>query len=174
MRVRLKAILSSTRTNRAAGAVAVCLLIPVLLGCIGIQLGPLGFHLGPCEPEPKPAPPPPKKEKPPHRPRPRKPTTLTEEPDGTLRQEGEISLAPRCCASVHYLRPFVCTPHLEVSERDADGVNFEITEQEPSHFTIKNLGFLSSRTFTWRARGANPAPRPAPEAVPLSPPASIK
>jgi hypothetical protein len=141
-------------------------MVPVLLGCmgLGLQIGPLGLNIGAGEPVEQPKPPPP---------RAKKETTVTEEPDGTLRQEGEICVPPRACASVYYLRRFAGTPHLEVSEPEVDDVHFLITEQGPDHFTIKNTSLLCDRTFLWRAREANPAPRPAAEAPPLAPPAPV-
>jgi hypothetical protein len=148
---------------------AVCLIVPMLLGCmgLGLQIGPLGLNIGAGEPveQPKPPPPPP--------PRAKKETTVTEEPDGTLCQEGEITVPPRACASVYYLRRFAGTPHLEVNEPDVDGVNFLITEQGPDHFTIKNTGLLCSRTFLWQAREANPTPRPAEQPAPPAPPVPV-
>jgi hypothetical protein len=145
-------------------------MVPVLLGCLGLglQIGPLGLHIGAGEAVEEPTPPPAPA------PRAKKETTLAEEPDGTLRQEGEISVPPRSCASVYYLRHFAGTPHLEVFEPDVDSLNFLITEQGPDHFTIKNTGLLCSRTFNWRAREANSAPRPAPDAAPLAPPVPVK
>jgi hypothetical protein len=148
------------RAVRAAVALAAGLAIPLALGCLGLglQLGPLGLHIGAGDSAEPPKPPPP---------RAKKETTAKEEPDGTLCQEGEVSVPAHSCTSVYYLRPFAGTPHLEVSEPDEDGVNFLITEQEPDHFTVKNKGLVFSRTFIWRARGANPSPRPVPASDPV-------
>jgi hypothetical protein len=133
------------------GAAVLCLTI--LAGCLGlgVQLGPLGIHLGACD-----APEPPK----PPSPRPHPEATATVDPNGTLRQDGEISIPPRCCASVYYLRPYTVTPHLEVSEPDTEDVNFLVTEQASDHFTVRNKCLLCARTFVWRARGAGPVPPP--------------
>jgi hypothetical protein len=167
MHGRLTAAFLAIWTSPAPAVLAICLIVPLLLGCmgLGLQIGPLGLNVGAGEPIVQPAPPPP---------RAKKETTVTEEPDGTLRQEGEISVPPRACASVYYLRRFVATPHLEVSEPDVDGLNFLITEQKPDHFTIKNTGLLCSRTFTWRAREANAAPHPMTVAAPLPPPMAVR
>lgn len=144
----------SRSLSRPAAALALCLLVPMMLGCIGFSLGlgPLGLHVGAGgAPERKPPTPPPL-------PHVKKETIVVEEPDGSLRQEGEVSVPPRKCLQVYYLRPFAATPHLEVREPDEDAVNFVITEQAVDHFTLENQSLLCTRTFVWRARTAPISP----------------
>lgn len=147
---------------RVLGVIALCLTVPLMLGCLGLSLGlgPLQLGIGAVEP-PKPAPEP--------SPVVKKDTTVVDEGGGALRQEGQVGVPPRSSTAVYYLRPFGQTPHLELSEPGEEGVNFLISEQEPDHFKVANTSLLFSRTFAWRARGAKPVVPQADGGLPQQP-----
>jgi hypothetical protein len=82
-------------------------------------------------------------------------------------QHGQVRLKARGEQDVYYPAPFAGVPNLELGE-DCD--NFEIVEQKPDHFRVRNRGFFGI-TAAWTARGVKLAPcgPPAPETPPPSP-----
>jgi hypothetical protein len=90
------------------------------------------------------------------------------EPDGTVCQEGKVSMHRGQELDVYYPVPYASPPNLELSG-DAD--KCEIVEQKADHFRIRCKDPCDA-TPHWQARGLRcPPPAPTPTVI-VTPPAS--
>lgn len=87
------------------------------------------------------------------------------EPDGTVCQEGKVSLHQGQEFDVYYPVPYASPPNLEIS---GDSDNCEILEQKADHFRIRCKGAADAAPH-WQARGLKP-PAAAPTVI-VTPPA---
>jgi hypothetical protein len=92
-------------------------------------------------------------------------------PDGTVCQEGKVSLEHDQELDVYYPVPYASPPNLEI-EGVSDG--YEIIEQKADHFRIRCKVLVIGRDgrthWNWKARGSKCSPGAAPTVI-VTPPA---
>ncbi len=87
--------------------------------------------------------------------------------DGTIVQEGSITLKPHEQLEIFYPVPFAQTPKLEL-DQSSDRV--ELIAQKDDRFGVRNTDLKESRKITWRAQGLRLPPSPAVPIVVDAPP----
>jgi hypothetical protein len=91
-------------------------------------------------------------------------------PDGTICQEGKVSLEGHQELDVYYPVPYASPPNLEI-EGDS---GFDIIEQKADHFRLRckvlHIGGDGRTHWNWKARGPKCSPGAAPTVI-VTPPA---
>jgi hypothetical protein len=75
--------------------------------------------------------------------------------DGTFSQEFTTSLSPGAEIEIYYPVPYTATPHLVLDDGHGDCI---LTDQQATHFRIRNRSQQYVRTVTWKARGIRVPP----------------
>jgi hypothetical protein len=144
--------LAKSPTLRKLAAFATLLLVAITLGCMSLSFGERTVTYAPGDGPPPSAVP----------------------SDGVLyAQEGTAKVKANGTSTIYYPLPYASSPNLEVREDESTvkwDEHFEIVEQRPDRFTVRNTDWAWAHSLHWVAKGARPAP-PAGTAPPPPEPA---